>query len=296
MRVIRRAWSILVDAVMGWINDDALSLGAAIAFCTIFSLAPLMILVTGVAGLVFTNETAQAALVEEVSRLIGPEAAETVRASVTNSSHLGAGIWATAVGIGTILIGSTTVFAQLQTALNRIWKVEPPTDSTVTWLVKARLRGLALIAAIGFLLIVSLVVSAGLAALHQWMNQYLAELAVLLWVVETFASLAVFTVLFAAIYRVLPDTYIPWSDLWLGAATTAILFAVGKTLIGLYLGTSGIASVYGAAGSFVLILLWVYYSATLFLFGAELTRAYSEQIGSRVRVQGESPGETRKTA
>ncbi|WP_207462367.1 YihY/virulence factor BrkB family protein [Azospirillum sp. SYSU D00513] len=296
MRVIRRAWSILVDAVMGWINDDALSLGAAIAFCTIFSLAPLMILVTGVAGLVFTNETAQAALVEEVSRLIGPEAAETVRASVTNSSHLGAGIWATAVGIGTILIGSTTVFAQLQTALNRIWKVEPPTDSTVTWLVKARLRGLALIAAIGFLLIVSLVVSAGLAALHQWMNQYLAELAVLLWVVETLASLAVFTVLFAAIYRVLPDTYIPWSDLWLGAATTAILFAVGKTLIGLYLGTSGIASVYGAAGSFVLILLWVYYSATLFLFGAELTRAYSEQIGSRVRVQGESLGETRKTA
>ena len=149
-----------------------------------------------------------------------------------------------------------------------------------------RLRGLALIGAVGFILIVSLVVSAVLAAFGTWLTRHLPGVTALIWITNLTGSLIVFTVLFALVYRALPDTVIPWIDLWLGAAITAVLFTIGKSLIGLYLGTSGIASAYGAAGSFVLILIWVYYSATIFLFGAEITRAYSEHVGSRARARG----------
>ncbi|MCW2238960.1 YihY/virulence factor BrkB family protein [Azospirillum canadense] len=281
MTALRRGWEIVSDATMGWLNDDAMSLGAAIAFYTIFSLAPLAILVIALAGLVFGDEAARGALVDQLGALIGQDAAHTVQELIARAGNRGTSVWASVIGIGTIVVGSTTVFAELQAALNRVWKAAPPQESTITWLVKVRLKALALIGAIGFLLIVSLVVSAALAAFGTWAASYLPALPTLLWVFDVGMSWLVLTALFAMIYRILPDTWIPWMDVWLGAAVTAFLFAVGKFLIGFYLGTSGVATVYGAAGSFVLILMWVYYSAAIFLFGAELTRAYSERIGSR---------------
>ncbi len=283
MNAVRRVWEIVATAARGWFDDDAMSLGAAIAFYTIFSLAPTAILVTALAGLAFGEAAAQGALVEQLSRLIGPEPAQTVQGLIASAGNRQTGVWASVVGVATIVVGATTVFAELQTALNRVWKAEPPTESTVTWLVTVRLKALALIAAIGFLLIVSLVVSAALAVFGAWVGRYLPALPTLLWIVDVVTSWMVLTVLFALIYRVLPDTRIPWMDVWFGAAITALLFAVGKFLIGFYLGTSGVATVYGAAGSFVLVLLWVYYSASIFLFGAEITRAYSERVGSRSR-------------
>lgn len=283
MNAIRRVWEIVAAAARGWFDDDAMSLGAAIAFYTIFSLAPTAILVTALAGLAFGEAAAQGALVEQLSRLIGPEPAQTVQGLIAGAGNRQTGVWASVVGVATIVVGATTVFAELQTALNRVWKAEPPTESTVTWLVTVRLKALALIAAIGFLLIVSLVVSAALAVFGTWVGRYLPALPALLWIVDVVTSWMVLTVLFALIYRVLPDTRIPWMDVWFGAAITALLFAVGKFLIGFYLGTSGVATVYGAAGSFVLVLLWVYYSASIFLFGAEITRAYSKRVGSRSR-------------
>lgn len=289
MNAVRRVWEIVAAAARGWFNDDAMSLGAAIAFYTIFSLAPTAILVTALAGLAFGEEAAQGALVEQLSRLIGPEPAQTVQGLIASAGNRQTGVWASAVGITTIVVGATTVFAELQTALNRVWKAEPPAESTVTWLVTVRLKALALIGAIGFLLIVSLVVSAALAIFGTWVGRYLPALPTLLWVFDIVMSWMVLTVLFALIYRVLPDTRIPWMDVWFGAAITALLFAVGKFLIGFYLGTSGVATVYGAAGSFVLVLLWVYYSASIFLFGAEITRAYSERVGSRSRRGSATP-------
>jgi membrane protein len=293
MGIIRRAWGVLTDAAGGWFNDGAMSMAASIAFYTAFSLAPIVILVTAVAGLVFGREAALGALVDQLAGLVGPEAARTVQSLAASARDERAGAWASLLGLLTIVVGATTVFTELQAALNRVWRAEPPPEGTLTWLVRIRLKGLALIGAIGFLLIVSLTASAALAAFSAWVGQYLPALTALLWVANVLASWAVFTLLFALVYRVLPDTRIPWRDLWLGAAVTALLFLVGKLLIGLYLGMAGVTSAYGAAGSFVLILLWVYYSATIFLFGAEVTRAYSERIGSRRAVGREERRERR---
>ena len=283
MGFVRQSRDIVVDAALGWINDEAMTRGAAIAFYTIFALAPFVILVTAIAGLVIGRQVAQDALMVQIGGLIGQEAAATLKQMAASANDIKAGAIATVFGISTILIGATTVFVELQTSLNRIWKTEPPGASSLTWLVKMRLKGLALIGMIGFLLIVSLVVSAGLAAVGRWFEGMLPELFVVVWAANLIGSLVVFTVLFALVYRTLPDTRIPWTDLWLGAAITAVLFTIGKSLIGLYLGTSGVTSAYGAAGSFVLILLWVYYSASIFLYGAEITRAYSDRVGSRAK-------------
>ena len=281
MEHLRRWWAIVVDAAYGWINDDAMSMAASVAFYTIFSLAPLAILVIALAGLVFGDEAARGALVDQLSALIGREAGETVQDLIARAGARETGIVAIIIGIGTIVVGATTVFVELQTALNRIWKVAAPQESTITWLVRVRLKALALIGAIGFLLIVSLVVSAALAAVGTWAAGYLPAVPSLLWLFDMIVSWTVLTGLFAMIYQILPDARIRWADVWLGAAVNAFLFAVGKFLIGFYIATSGVVTVYGAAGSFVLILLWVYYSAVIFLFGAQLTRAYSERKGSR---------------
>ena len=289
MGSVRRWWGIVVDAAYGWMNDDAMSMAASIAFYTIFSLAPLAILVIALAGLVFGDEAARGALIEQLTALVGRDAGQTVQDLIARAGARETGIVASVIGIGTILVGATTVFVELQAGLNRIWRVAAPQESTITWLVRVRLKALALIGAIGFLLIVSLVVSAALAAAGRWASAFLPAMPSLLWLVDMVTSWTVLTGLFALIYRILPDTYIRWTDVWLGAAANAFLFAVGKFLIGFYIATSGVVTVYGAAGSFVLILLWVYYSAVIFLFGAELTRAYSERSGSRARMPGLTP-------
>ena len=281
MRLVRQTRNIVVDAAMGWLENEAMTRGAAIAFYTIFALAPFVILVTAIAGLVIGRQAAQDALMDQIGGLIGQEAAATLKQLAASANDKRVGTIATAFGISTILIGATTVFVELQNSLNRIWKTQPTASSPLTWLVMMRLKGLALIGMIGFLLIVSLFISAVLAAVSRWFEGMLPDLFVLVWITNLISSLVVFTVLFALVYRTLPDTRIPWTDLWLGAIITAIMFTIGKSMIGFYLGTSGVTSAYGAAGSFVLILLWVYYSASIFLYGAEITRAYSERFGSR---------------
>lgn len=283
VRVLGGAWGVLRDAVRAWVVDGVASMGAAVAFYTIFSLAPMMILIIAVAGAVLGEAAATGALMDELTGLVGDAGARTIQDLIVATDRNGSGPWATALGAATLLIGATTVFSELQGALNRIWRAEPPAVSTVTWLVRVRLRGLALIGAIGFLLIVALVASAVLAAFDSWLVRALPDLRIVLRLANLLVPFAVFTVLFALIYRVLPDTRIPWADVWLGAVATAFLFVLGKGLIGLYLGTSGVTSTYGAAGSFVVILLWVYYSAQIFLLGAEITRVYSERYGSRAR-------------
>ena len=283
MGALRTGWAVLVDAAKGWMNDGAMSMAAAIAFYTTFSLAPIVVLVVAVAGVVFGEAEARGALVEQLARLMGDEPARAVEGLSASAHAEGRGALASLLGLATILVGATTVFSELQTSLNRIWKAEAPEGSTITWLVTVRLKGLALVGAIGFLLIVSLVFSAALAAFSTWVGDAYPDLASLLRFLDVMVSWAAFTALFALIYRVLPDAPVPWSDIWIGAAATALMFSIGKHLIGLYLGTSGVASAYGAAGSVVLILLWVYYSAVIFLFGAEIARAYSERVGSRAR-------------
>jgi membrane protein len=293
MRLVRQTRNIVVDAAMGWLENEAMTRGAAIAFYTIFALAPFVILVTAIAGLVIGREVARDALMDEVGQLIGREAVTTLQSLATSADDAKRGLAASILGIFTLLVGATTVFAELHTSLNRIWKAEPPDVSTITWLVKVRLKGLALIGVIGFLLIVSLIVSASLAAISKWMATLMPDVFMLVWITNLLSSLVVFTVLFALVFRALPDTRIPWMDLWLGAGITAVLFTIGKSMIGLYLGTTGITSAYGAAGSFVLILLWVYYSANIFLFGAEITRSYSEHVGSRAGAKRHDSGSKR---
>jgi membrane protein len=293
MGLVRKSRDIIVDAAKGWLDNEAMTRGAAIAFYTIFALAPFVILVTAIAGLVIGREVARDALMDEVGQLIGREAVTTLQSLAASADDAKRGITASIFGISTLLVGATTVFAELHTSLNRIWKAEPPAVSTITWLVKVRLKGLALIGVIGFLLIVSLIVSASLAAISKWMATLMPDVFMLVWITNLLSSLVVFTVLFALVFRALPDTRIPWMDLWLGAAITAVLFTIGKSMIGLYLGTTGITSAYGAAGSFVLILLWVYYSATIFLFGAEITRSYSEHVGSRAGAKRHDTGSKR---
>jgi len=276
-----RIWRVLVTAFNGWLDDRAASMGAAIAFCTLFSMAPMLLLIIAVAGLVFGPDAARGALMGQLEGLMGREGAAALQAMIASAGHPVSGTIATIVAVGTLIVGATTVFAELQASLNVIWKAEPPKEPSIVWLVRVRLLSLSLIGAIGFLLLVSLVVSAALTALSNYLAGIMPGLDIIMQVVNLLISLAVITTLFAMIYKVLPDVKIPWRDVWFGSFITAVMFSVGKLLIGLYLGSSNVASAYGAAGALVVVLMWVYYSSQIFLFGAEITRAFSLFQGSR---------------
>ncbi|UEM22348.1 YihY/virulence factor BrkB family protein [Skermanella mucosa] len=278
-----KAWRILVTAFNGWLEDRAASMGAAIAFYTLFSLAPMLLLIIAITGLVFGPEAAQGALMGQLEGMMGREGAAALQAMIASAGKPVSGTIATVVALVTLIVGATTVFAELQSSLNVIWKAEPPQGSSVVWLVKVRLLSLSLIGAIGFLLLVSLVVSAGLTALSDYLAGIMPGLDLMMQVTNLVISLAVVTTLFAMIYKMLPDARIPWRDVWFGSFITAVMFSIGKLLISLYLGSSNIASAYGAAGALVIVLMWVYYSAQIFLFGAEITWAFSLTHGSRAR-------------
>ncbi len=271
------AKALLGEAFGGFIEDRAMTMGAAIAFYTIFSIAPLLILVVAIAGFVFGEEAARGALERELGNLAGQESARTMQALAEGGRDLGTGIVATVLGVLTLLVGATTVFTELRSALNVIWKAPPRSESTVWQLVRARLLSLSLIVGIGFLLLVSLVVSALLAAFSDLLDRSLPGGATLLQLLNMAVSFVVTTLLFGMIYRILPDVWIAWRDVIFGAAVTSLLFTIGKQLIGLYIGNSAIASSYGAAGAFVVVLIWVYYSAQIFLFGAEIAHAYARR-------------------
>jgi membrane protein len=282
-RITPRALGVILRrSVAGWWNDNVPRLGASLAYYTLFALAPILVVAIAIGGLVFGPEAVRGEIVGQIQGLIGREGAEAVQAMLEGASRPGSSIAATVAGIITFFLGATGAFLELQTALNAIWHVEPKSDGSF-WrvLVMQRVISFGLVVALGFLLLTSLLVSAALAAIHRYMGNAFPGVVVLWEALNVIVSLTVITFLFALIYKVLPDVKLSWRDVWIGALVTAGLFSIGRLVIGLYLGTASIASTYGAAGSVVVILVWVYYSAQIILLGAEFTRAYVDEFGGR---------------
>ncbi len=276
-------WKFLKDSVVQWIEDDPFPLAAALSYYTLFSLAPLLIIVIAVAGLVFGQEAAQNRIVETLQGLIGQESSLAIQGMIQNASNKPkTGIFSTAVGVITLLFGAGGVVGQLQSSLNRIWGVAPKPGLGIWGFVRQRFVSFAMVLGIGFLLLVSLVVSALASGFTKVMGDVLGATVFLTHAVDLILSFFLVTALFAMIYKYLPDVRIQWRDVWIGAGLTAFLFTIGKILIGIYLGTSGVASTYGAAGSLITVLLWVYYSSLIFFLGAELTQVYAREYGSGV--------------
>jgi membrane protein len=276
-----RFFHLLVKAGKAWVADYAPSMGAAISYYTMFSLAPLLVIVIAMAGAIFGREAVQGMIVAQLSSLIGTEGAQLVEGLVASASDTDKGLVAGLISFFVLLIGATTVFAELQSALDRIWHVpESEKPSGVVAMIRARLLSFGLILGLVFLLMVSLAVSTGVAAFGGWIGGLMPGREVLLQVLNTLVSLGVATLLFAMIYKLMPSTVISWRDVWVGALVTAVLFEVGKLLIGLYLGKSGVTESFAAAGSLVVLLAWVYYAAQIFLLGAEFTKAYADEHGS----------------
>ena len=287
--------TILRRALAGWWNDDVPRLGASLAFYTLFALAPILVVAIAIGGLIFGPEAVRGEIVGQIQGLIGRGGAEAVQSMLEGASKPSTSITATVVGIITFFLGATGAFLELQTALNTIWRVKPKSDGRyLQILVMQRVISFGLVVALGFLLVTSLLVSAGLAAIDTYMGNAFPGVVVLWEALNVLVSLGVITLLFAMIYKVLPDVKLVWRDVWVGALVTAGLFTIGKLVIGLYLGTTSIASTYGAAGSVVVILVWVYYSAQVILLGAEFTRAYVEEFGRRPRPEEFATGETKK--
>lgn len=279
--MISAAWKLLVDATLSFVEDEALSRGAAIAFYSITSLAPVLLIVIAIAGLVFGRDAAQDAISGQFSTLMGTQAADVLQSVIANASTKSSSIIATIVGIAMLIATASGVFGEMQAALNTIWKTRSR-ETTLSRLIRARVTSLGLVAALGFLLVVSLVVSAGLTAFANYLDR-LPVGAMILSGVNFAASWLLFALLFGAIYKVLPDRTLQWKDVIVGALMTSLLFNIGKALIGWYIGSSAVASSYGAAGGLIVLLLWVYYSAQIFLFGAEFTKIYANTHGSKRR-------------
>jgi membrane protein len=263
-----------------FIADNALSRGAAIAYYTVTSLAPVLLIVIAIAGLVFGEAAAQGAIVGELSGMMGSTSADVLQSMIESAGHPRSGSVATLIGIVTLLATASGVFGEIQSALNDIWKIEPR-SGTVSRLVRARLASLGLVATLGFLLLVSLVVSAGLQAIDTWTRAHIAGLLVVLQGLNFLVSLLIVAALFGAVYKVLPDKELEWQDVAVGALVTSLLFSLGKFVISLYIGSSALASSYGAAGALIVILVWIYYSAQIFLLGAEFTKVYAAAHGSQ---------------
>jgi membrane protein len=273
-------WRLVKDSASAWMEDKAPRLGAALAYYTIFSLAPLLVLVIAIVGLVFGREAAQGQLLGQIRGLVGEQGGKAVQEMVAHAAQPSAGGLATALGIIMLLFGAMGLFGQLQDALNTVWEVQPKPGRGVLGFLKDRFLSFSMVLGVAFLLLVSLVINAWLAALAGLFGDWQAS--VLGYLVNGAVSFVVITLLFAMIYRFLPDAEIAWKDVWLGAVITSILFLLGKFLIGLYLGHSSVGSVYGAAGSLAVLLVWLYYSSQIFLFGAEFTKVYANTSGSRI--------------
>jgi membrane protein len=281
MKRLKQLWELVKRAARSFSEDHGPSMGAALAYYTIFSIAPLLFIVIMVAGLVFGEEAARGEIFAQLAGLIGEQGASAVQTMVQSVREPAKGALGAIVGAGALLIGATTVFAELQNALDRIWRAPAREKSGIWGLVRARLLSFGLILGIGFLLIVSLIASAALSALGKWWGPLLGGWELLAQLLNFAISFALFTAAFALIYKFMPRVKIEWHDVWIGAVVTAALFTIGKFLIGLYIGKSAIASGFGAAGSIVVVVLWVYYSAQIFLFGAEFTWVFAQDYGSQ---------------
>lgn len=277
-------------SVSAWIDDYAPSMGAAISYYTVFSIAPLLIIVIAVAGFVWGREAVQGEIVGQLADMIGKEGATGIQALIESANQPTKGLVATVISTLVLIVGATTVFAELQSALDRIWQVPQVLKTSGIWAtLRTRLLSLGFILGLGFLMLVSLVSSAGIAALGSWANGLLPGWAVLLYVINLAFSVGFSTVLFAMIFKLMPQAQVSWRDVWVGAGVTAILFEAGKTLISLYIGKSSVTSSFAAAGSLVVLLIWVYYSAQIFLLGAEFTWVYANSHGSRAENKQISP-------
>ena len=282
------AWALLKEACYAWVADNAPSLGAALAFYTIFSLAPVLMVATAVAGVVFGREAAEGEILRQIQALVGHTGAAAIQTVIQSANRPGFGTIASAIGLGTVLLGASGAFVELQDALNKIWRAKPRPESILICTIRKRFLSFGLVLGTGFLLLVSLALSAGLAVAGKFMGHLLPAPPFLFESANSLLSFGVITLLFAMIFKVLPDTEIAWGDVWIGAAVTSLLFTIGKLLIGLYLGRSTLASVYGAAASLVIVLVWVYYSAQIVLLGAEFTHIYANKHGSRVEQMSRS--------
>jgi membrane protein len=275
-------WELIRDTLREWSEDKVPRLGAALAYYAVFSLAPLLVIAIAVASLVFDPAEVQRGVVEQVGGLVGSEGASLIETMIQNAQQPGTGIMATILGVVGLLLGALGAFGQLQDALNTIWEVKPKSGGGLLAILRDRLLSLTMVLVVGFLLLVSLVISAGLAAVGNFMASLLPESELLLQALNFVLSFAVITVLFALMFKYMPDAKIAWGDVWIGAAITALLFTIGKLLIGLYLGNASVTSSYGAAGSLAVLLLWMYYSSQIFFLGAEFTQVYANRFGSRV--------------
>lgn len=273
------AWALIKDTIEGFIDDNALSRGASIAYYTLFAIAPVLLIIVAIAGVVFGRDAAQGAIVAQLSDLMGRTTAEALEAMIKSASNPAAGTVASIIGLVAVFVAATGVFGEVQSAMNAIWKAEPH-PTTLTRFMRARLASLGLVVTSGFLLMVSLAVSAALAALSTFLKDVFPAAQAALLIANIVISIFLISGMFAAMFKVLPDTPIDWRDVAIGAVVTTILFEGGKFLIALYIGQSNVASSYGAAGALIVLLLWIYYSAQIFLLGAEFTRAFAKRYGS----------------
>jgi membrane protein len=275
----RRIRIVLFGAVEEWLGQRAASKGAALAYYTLFSMAPILVLVLAIAGAIFGPDAARGEIFEQLTGLLGPSAAEAIETLLAGARNPKAGRIATAIATLLLFVGATTVFAELKESLDEIWHVPAKTGAGIAAALRTRLLSFGLVLVLAFLLLVSLVVSAGLAVLERYWGGLWNEALLMAWLSDAF-SFCVIASLFAVIYKMLPQIRLSWRDVWIGAVGTAALFTIGKYLIGAYLGNSSVASSYGAAGSVIALLLWVYYSAQIFFLGAEFTRQYALWFGS----------------
>lgn len=271
--------SLLKETYTSWSAHKAPKMGAALAYYTAFSLAPLVMLVVGIVSQFIEKNAARQEIVAQFSELVGKEGAAMVESILAHSAKQNAGLWATLIGFGAVLVGASGVFAELQDSLNTIWEA-PPRNRPWLALIRERLLSFAMVFAVGFLVLVSLLLSAAIAALGALLKGWAPGFDVIWESANSGVSLVIVTLMFAALFRFLPDVRIAWRDVWTGAFITAALFVFGKFLLGFYIGRSALASAYGAAGSLIIVLVWVFYSAQIFFFGAEFTRAFARRHGS----------------
>lgn len=280
---IKRFYTLARMSVKSWMDDYAPSMGAAIAFYTVFSLAPLVMIVIGIAGFFWGEEAVRGELLRQIGAMVGENGATTIEGVIRSGSQESEqGIAAGLISVVVLMVGATTVFAELQSALDRIWEVPEKEKKTGIWnLLRSRLLSLGLVLSLAFLLLVSLVVSTLLSALGGWLGTLMPGWETVLQILNILVSFSILTVLFAMIYKFMPQAEVAWRDVWTGAVVTALMFEIGKLLIGLYVGKTAVASSYAAAGSLVVVLIWVYYAAQVFLLGAEFTWVYSKEHGSQ---------------
>jgi membrane protein len=280
-RKLHSIYELARDSAYACVQGNLFTHGAALAYYTVFAIAPMFVIALAIAGFCFGRDAASHELFGQVQQLIGHQGAQAIQTAVSAAAKVKTGLFATAVAIGTLLVASTGVFVQLQNSLNHFWGVQPQPGRTIRNFIRHRVMSFAMVVGIGFLLLVSLVVNAGLNAVGEFFGRFLSAQAIVLQIADPIVSLLVITLLFTMIFKVLPDLKIAWRDVWFGGLATAILFNIGKNLIGLYLAHSSVTSIYGAVGSLVVILVWVYYSSLILFLGGQLTCEFANRFGTR---------------